>query len=391
MAPAYPQLTEYIEETGTGGYLIDADGVDSDQYYLLGFYATGSFITLYTGGEVRLLIADLEYTRARDDSDVDIVRRYSEFEYGSLVVDHGSTKAGPLATAAFLAEYGIDSVSVPPSFPNGTADILRDHGIEVVTDFDDTVTSIRAVKTDEEIEHIAETQRANEAAMAVAEETLERATVDMGVLRLDGGVLTSERIRRAIEVTLLDEDCELSECIVASGEESAKPHAVGSGPIEPGEPIIVDIAPRNGASRYAADMTRTFVKGEPGEKIWEWYDVTREAYDVALGVIEPGVTGEAVNDAVCDVFEREGYQTLRSNESIEDGFIHPTGHGIGLDVHELPKLSWGGQELRPGQVVAVEPGLYEQGVGGVRLEDLVVVTETGYEHLTDYPPQLGIV
>jgi Xaa-Pro aminopeptidase len=183
----------------------------------------------------------------------------------------------------------------------------------------------------------------------------------------------------------------LSDCIVASGAEGALAHAVGSGPIEAGEPIIIDIFPRNKESRYFGDMPRTFVKGEPEAKIQEWYDLTREAYETALETVQAGVMGKEVHDAVCEVFEREGHPTLRTDESTEDGFNHSTGHGVGLDVHELPSLSQFGGELRPGHVVTVEPGLYEQGTGGVRLEDLVVVTETGYENLNDYPQELGVV
>lgn len=389
MTCAYPQLTTFLDAAGTDGYLIDADGEDSNQYYLSGF--PGGFVTLYTDGAVRLLVPDLEYTRAISDSDADSVQRFSTFDYGSKVNEHGRLKAKPLTVAAFLAEYAVDSVSVPPSFPNGTADILRDHDIGIVTDYEDSVCGIRAVKTDEEIEQITATQRATENAMAVAERMLERATIEAGVVHLEGDILTSERVRRAIEVTLLEEGCGLSDCIVASGAEGAQGHAIGSGPIHAGEPIIVDIAPYTTESRYFADMTRTFVKGEPEAKIREWYDVTREAYEVALEMIQTGVTGEAVNHAVCDAFERAGYPTLRTDESTESGFTTSTGHGIGLDVHERPKLSWGGGELRPGHVVTVEPGLYERGVGGVRLEDLVVVTEAGYENLTEYPRALGVV
>ncbi len=124
------------------------------------------------------------------------------------------------------------------------------------------------------------------------------------------------------------------------------------------------------------------MKGDPEAKIQERYDLTREACEVALEMIQAGVTGRAVHDAVCDVFEREGYPTLRTDPSTEDGFNHSTGHGVGLDVHELPSLSQFGGELRPGHVT-VEPGLYEQGTGVVRLEDLIAVTETGYENLID--------
>lgn len=391
MAPVYPQLTTSLDEAGTDGYLIDADGEDSNQYYLSGYYAPDNFVTLYTNGEIRLLVSPLEYTRAVSESDGNRVRKFSGFDFADKATEHGRTKTGPLTTEAFLSEYGIDSVSVPVSFPTGTTDVLRDQGIEVITDYDDVMSDIRAVKSDEEIEHIAATQRANEQAMTVAEGMLERATVEKGVLRLEGEILTSERVRRAIGITLLEEGCELNVGIVASGAEGAKAHAVGSGPIEAGEPIIIDIAPRNEESRYFGDMTRTFVKSEPESKIQEWYDLTREAYEAALETIQAGVTGETVDDAVCDVFERAGYPTLRADESTEDGFNHSTGHGVGLDMYEQPSLSRFGGELQPGHVVTVEPGLYEQGIGGVRLEDLVVVTETGYENLNDYPPELGMV
>ncbi|WP_049921311.1 M24 family metallopeptidase [Halopiger djelfimassiliensis] len=386
-----PQLSTVLEENGTDGYLLVASSDESNQYYLSGYRMPGVFVTLYTDDGIRLLVPDLEYTRACAESDAETVRRFSDFEYGSLVVEHGRAKARPLITAAFLSAYGIRSVSVPDSFPTGTAAILRDRGIEIEPVYDEPVERLRAVKTETEIEHVVETQRANEQAMAAAEDLLKRATVEDGVLSVDGDVLTSERVRRTIEATLLSEGCGVCDCIVAAGAEGAVGHAVGSGPIEADEPIIVDIAPQGKASGYCSDMTRTFVKGNPDPTIRDWYALVREAHDEALETIEPGVTGEAVNEAVCEVFEREGYPTPRTDEATENGFLGSTGHGVGLDVHELPRLSWGGGELQSGHVVAVEPGLYERGTGGVRLEDVVVVTETGYENLTDYPRELRVL
>ena len=391
MAPRYPTLDTHLEETGTDGYLIDADGEDSNQYYLSGYHAPDNFVTVYADGEVRLLTSTLEYTRANTDSDGDAVHRLSEFDYGDLVDEHGKARARPYATVAFLEASGVGSVSVPVSFPTGTADLLREQGIEVHPDYDDVVGATRGVKTEAEVEHIRETQRATEEAMAAAEEMLERADVEGGELTLDGELLTSERVRETIELTLLEAGCGLSDCIVASGPECAQAHSRGSGPIAEGDPITIDIFPRNLESRYFSDMTRTYVKGEPDERIREWYDLTREAHDVALETIAAGVTGAEVHDAVCDVFEEAGYPTLRTDESTEDGFFHSTGHGVGLDVHEPPRLGRGGETLEPGHVVTVEPGLYEQGVGGVRLEDIVVVTETGCENLTEYPRELGVV
>ena len=391
MSAPYPALDSFLDEAGTDGYLLDADGSDSDLAYLSGFRAPGHFLTLYADAEVRLLVPDLEYTRAVDESDAEDVTPFSALDYGATVAEYGRAKAKPLVAAAFLAEAGVESISVPVGFPTGTAEVLREQGIEVVPDYDDAVGRVRAVKSDREIEHIAATQAAAEDALAVAEELLARASVDDGVLRLDGAVLTSERVREEIRSHLREAGSEPQECIVASGAEGALGHASGSGPIDAGDPIVVDIAPQDEASGYFGDVTRTFVKDEPDGWTRERYDLTREAHAAALDAIEPGVTGEAVNEVVCDVFEREGYPTLRTDESTSDGFTSSTGHGVGLDLHERPKLSWGGQELQPGHVVTVEPGLYEEGVGGVRLEDLVVVTAEGYENLTDYPRDLRVV
>jgi len=137
-------------------------------------------------------------------------------------------------------------------------------------------------------------------------------------------------------------------------------------------------------------MTRTFLVGEASETVREWYDLTERAYEAALDVVEPGATGAEVHDAVCDVYEDAGEPTLRSDDAAETGFIHSTGHGVGLDVHEMPSVGPNGGELEPGHVITIEPGLYDPDVGGVRLEDLVVVTEDGYENLTDYPMDLVI-
>jgi len=137
-------------------------------------------------------------------------------------------------------------------------------------------------------------------------------------------------------------------------------------------------------------MTRTFCVGEPGETIREWYDLTRSAKAAALETLEAGISGSEVHDAACDVYEDAGLPTLRDDASTDTGFIHTTGHGVGLDVHEFPRLSEDDNELRAGHVVTIEPGLYDPDVGGVRSEDLVVVTDEGHENLTDYPEHLRL-
>jgi Xaa-Pro aminopeptidase len=383
-------LDAYLDETGHDGYLVEADSEDSDQYYLSGFDAPDPFVTLYDG-EVHLLFArSLEFARAKRESRAATVERYVDFDHAAYVEEHGRKAASSYVLRDFLDSYGADSVAVPPRFPLAVADGLRDRGVAVAPDPEGTVTGIRATKTDTEVDHVRSAQRANEAAMAAAEELIAGAQVRDGTLYHDGDPLTSEAVKTEIEVTLLGHGCALDETIVACGAEAADPHERGSGPLSADEPVIVDIFPQNKETKYHADMTRTFCRGTPSETVEEWFDVTDEAREAALDVVEAGVTGEAVHDAVCDVYEEAGLPTLRADESTETGFIHSTGHGVGLDVHELPHVSPGGAELESGHVLTVEPGLYDPDVGGVRIEDIVVVTDDGHENLTDYPVELVV-
>jgi Xaa-Pro aminopeptidase len=389
MEPDLSRLDAFLDGRADG-YLIEADSSDSDQRYLSGFDAPDPFVTLYTG-EVHLLVSGLEYGRARSESRAETVSRFADYDYRAKVEEHGRTGAKPRMIAEFLADHDVGGVVVPARFPLALADGLRERDVSVEAETDDVLTGIRAVKTEEEVEHIREAQRANEAAMRTAEALLRESSVgDEGVLHHGGEPLTSERVRREIEIELLRRDHALDETIVSCGADAADPHDRGSGPLRANETIVIDVFPRSKESKYHADMTRTFVVGEPSETAREWYDLTAEAKEAAMETIEAGVTGEAVHAAACDVYEEAGLPTLRSDESAETGFIHSTGHGIGLDVHELPRLSESGEKLEAGHVVTVEPGLYDPEVGGIRLEDLVVVREDGYENLTDYPQEFAI-
>jgi len=391
MNPDFAGLDAYLDETDADGYLVDADSMDSDQYYLSGFDAPDPFVTLYDGETHLLFPRSLEFGRAKRESRAETVERYVDFGHADLVEEHGPDDAVSHVLARFLDAYDVESVAVPPRFPLRTADGLRARGVSVTADTDGTVTEIRATKTETEIDHVRAAQRANEAAMAAAESLLSGAEVaDDGTLTDEGDPLTSERVKEEIEVTLLRHGCSLDETIVACGADAADPHDRGSGPLTAGEPVIVDIFPQDKATKYHADMTRTFCKGEPTETVREWYELTEQAKDAAFDALEPGATGADVHDAVCDVYEDAGMATLRSDDRAETGFIHSTGHGVGLDVHELPRLSPSGGELEPGHVVTIEPGLYDPEVGGVRIEDIAVVTEDGYENVTDYEQQLVV-
>ena len=182
--------------------------------------------------------------------------------------------------------------------------------------------------------------------------------------------------------------------IVAGGVQATDPHEEGHGPLRSGEAIILDIFPVDKASRYYADMTRTVIKGEPNEELQKMYDAVLESQEAALGMIRAGVNGKDIHQKVSDVLHERGYKTLVHDQEegtpLRTGFFHGTGHGVGLEIHEAPRISLSDDELRLGDVVTVEPGLYDPQVGGVRIEDLVVVTEDGCRNLTDFPKEFRI-
>ena len=393
MDPDFDRLDGYLDENGLDGYAFYDDASNSDLYYVTGFTAPDPFFAVYTPERTAVLVSSLEYGRAKSESRADVVKRFSDYDYQAMREEYGQGEAYERLHVTFLADIGCDSVAVQSKFPVGPADALRDGGVDVEADdangrldvASSTIEDIRATKTDEEVEHVRAAQRANEAAMARAEGLIRGADVDEdGQLVHDGDVLTSEAVTEAIEVELLRHGCALDETIVACGSDAADPHNRGSGPLDAGEFVIVDIFPQDKTTNYHSDMTRTFVNGEPTETQQEWYDVTHEAMQAALDAVEPGTSGQAVNQAVVDVYDEHGFPTIHTDPETETGFIHSTGHGVGLDVHEKPSLAQSGGDLQAGHVVTIEPGLYDPAVGGVRIEDIVVVTEDGYENLTDY-------
>ena len=390
MDPDFSQLDAYLAENGLDGYLVQADESDANQRYLSGFTAPDPFTTLYDG-EVHLLVSPLEYGRAEREARAATVERGEDYDSTAKTEEYGDVEGSHRTLAAFCREYGAESVGVPESFPAGTADGIREQGMDVTADHEGIIEHIRAAKHEAEIEHMRAAQAANERAMVAAEELLRAADIaDDGTLVRDGEPLTSERVKEEIEVSLLREGYALDTTIVACGADAADPHDRGSGPLRADEPIIVDIFPRSKETGYYADMTRTFLKGEPSDTIREWYDLTQEAKEAAFDVLEAGVSGSEVHDAVCDVYADAEMDTLRDDPEAETGFIHSTGHGVGLDIHEYPRVSATENELEAGMVVTIEPGLYDPAVGGVRIEDIVVVREGGYENYTDYEESLVV-
>jgi len=389
MDPDFSLLNDFLERTDADGYLIEANSENADQRYMSGFDAPDPFITLYDGEDIHLLLPGMECRRADRESRARTVTRNETYGVEGRIRIYGAERnRGVLA--GFLHAHGIESVAVPYWFPAATVEGLRKEGVTVRFDTEGVLLSMRARKRSDEIEFIRECQRANEAAMATVERLLTEATVVENVLHLNGEVLTSERVRTEIERELLRHDCshQHQEPVIACGSAAADPHDRGSGPLYAGETILVDIFPKNTASQYFSDISRTFVKGEPHPKIKRWSELVVDAQQAALDQIEPGVSAPSIHDAACEVFEEAGFETKRTNPRTDVGFTHRTGHGLGLSIHEDPRIGPKGDTIQPGNVFTVEPGLYDPDVGGVRIEDLVVVTEDGYENLTEYPVEL---
>jgi Xaa-Pro aminopeptidase len=204
--------------------------------------------------------------------------------------------------------------------------------------------------------------------------------------------LTVAEVKAAMSVVFAEHGTTADEFIVAPGAQGAVGHDMGSGPVPPGVPVVIDVWPRDNESFMYCDMTRTFVVGDVPDDVRRWHGLCKDALDRSVAAIAEGATGRAVYDAACDVFEAAGEPTQRTKEpgkALADGFFHGLGHGVGLEVHEEPGLGLAGTDtLRAGDVVTVEPGCYRRGYGGVRLEDLVLVTADGAETLTRYPYDL---
>ena len=286
---------------------------------------------------------------------------------------------------------GLERAAVPHTFPAGYVDRLRESGIELVVD-QEAFDRRRRAKNEAELAGIRRAQLAAEAGMRAAADLISAAEPRNGSLVLEGEDLTVERVKAAIARAFDEHGCTADDFVVAPGAQGAVGHDMGSGPIAPGEPVIVDLWPRDRESACFADMTRTFTAGDASPEIRNYHRLTREVLAHVTGLVRPGVTCRTLFDASCELFEAEGHPTLRTKrdgEVLGDGFFHGLGHGVGLEVHESPYLTSSPEgDLVAGDVITLEPGLYRQGHGGVRLEDLVLVTADGAEVLTDFPYDL---
>jgi Xaa-Pro aminopeptidase len=355
------------------------------------------FLYLEHDGAKHVVIGSMEIPRLKEIGGL-TCHAYEELGSDELIASGCDYKQlhEEIAVRA-VQQLGVGSAVVPAGFPIFLADRLRREGVELTADselFDER----RRVKTQDELRGIRRAQHAAEAGMSAARDLLRRAEPDGagqdgGMLRVDGDPLTVEQIKSAIAHAFLQEGANADEFIVSHGAQAAIGHHMGAGPIHAGETVVIDLWPRDNETACFADMTRTFVVGEIPEEIREWHRLCKEALDASIERIADGADGRAIFDVSCAIFEAAGHPTQRTKEPgkpLDEGFYHGLGHGVGLEVHEAPGMGLASKKpLVAGDVVTVEPGLYRQGFGGVRLEDLVLVTKDGAENLTQFPYELA--
>ncbi|TAJ45453.1 M24 family metallopeptidase [Methanofollis fontis] len=373
-------LDDAIRAADCAAYVAYASSEEADFRYLTRFSVSDPLLYVRrTGEQAMLVVPQMEYERAAAEADAVPVTRAQSGFLRYLEEEKDSWRA--LARTA--ADLAGGPVLVPKSLPYWLGHLLEGQ-VSVRADLSGAVAEMRAVKSSAEIAAIRAAQEATQEAMERAIAMIRRSHPKGGVLHLDGAPLTSERVRSAMHLFLMERGYIARDTIVACGEETAMPHRQGEGPLLPDEPIVIDVFPRSERTGYHADMTRTVVRGEPSPEVAAMHEAVREAQDLGISLIRAGVSGSAVHNAVVALFRDAGY------DAGDRGFMHSLGHGVGLEVHEAPSLSPSGGALAAGNVVTVEPGLYYPGTGGVRIEDMGAVTVNGFDNFTRYGRDLSI-
>lgn len=347
--------------------------------YVSGFRAVDPVTFLAKDAQHQyLLVPQLEHGRAEKESTSK--RHVRVLTPDDLSMTKAARKRLNGWVLALLKTTGVKSVTVPASFPLGVARRLERAGVRVAVIKGDLFPE-RAIKTSAEVRQIRESQQAAVIAMRSAMAMMRSATIEKsGQLRYNGKTLTSEMVKGIIARVLLEHDCIGKDTIVAGGVQAADPHDTGMGPLKAHEAIVIDIFPQHIEHGYWGDITRTFVRGAAPAKLKRMYRAVRAAQAAALNKVKSGVKCVTVHRAAVKEMVARGFRTEVVNGRCV-GFIHSTGHGVGLAIHEEPAVGMGETRLKNGNVITIEPGLYYPDIGGIRVEDTVVVAPGGWRYL----------
>jgi Xaa-Pro aminopeptidase len=370
--------------------LIYADSErDANLLYATGLFVPDPFIYLNLGRRPLLVMSDLEVDRARVQAPHCQVVSLSEI-YQQLRASGLKHPCAADVIGKILRTKKIRRVTVPDNFPLGLALELKKLGITAQPRAG-TFFAEREIKTTAEVKKLSAALGMAEVGMAEAMQALRNSKIARGKSLIYRNVpLTSERLRAVIDTAILQAGGLAANTIVAGGRQGCDPHERGHGPLRAHEPIIIDIFPRSQATGYFGDITRTVVRGRASEAVQKLYETVKRGQKIAFQKVCNGASTSAIHHAVLSYFEQQGFETGKIDGRMQ-GFFHGTGHGLGLEIHEAPRMgSTSIGELKTGQVVTVEPGLYYPEIGGVRLEDVALVTPTGARNLTKFEKILEI-
>ena len=358
--------------------------------YATRFFVPDAFLLLVQDGRSTIMLSDLEVDRGRKVATVDEVVSISEFTEEHKKALGKQPSFGKVASH-FLRSRRVKRAVVPEKFPLALSRELARGGIEVAPPKKGLFWPARLHKQPDELDHLRHALKITAVGMARGIEVLSAAKAPKTgdrTLRWGGGVLTSERLRAEIESAILHAGGMPANTIVAGGEQACDPHERGSGPLRAGELIILDIFPRMTGTGYYGDMTRTVVKGRATDAQRDLWHTVQEGQRMAIAGTHAGADGLELHEGVKEFFKQRGYPTeLRDGRHV--GFFHGTGHGLGLELHEEPRFQRT-KSFEAGMVFTIEPGLYYPGLGGVRIEDVVAVTEAGCDLLSDFEQRLEI-
>ena len=365
--------------------IVAQSDIDADMLYATKFWAGDPFIFLQQNGKRTIVLTDLEMGRGRKTAKVDEFASFNELE---REVQGNSKQAPPFekVLAHFLRKRGVKNATVPANFGLGYARELAKDNIDLSM-ADGLFWPAREAKTDEELKLIGRALRITEAGMKRAMDVLKASRPKGKKLMWSGKPLTSELLRAEIDTTILRAGGVAMNTICAGGDQACDPHERGHGPLYANSLIILDIFPRDAQTGYWGDMTRTVVRGRASQAQRKLWETVKDGQELALREVKAGVDGMKIHKAIQALFMKRGYPT-EVRKGVNVGFFHGTGHGLGLEIHEYPRVQK--VVLKERQVVTVEPGLYYPGLGGVRIEDVVVVTKEGSKILSRFPKQLEI-
>jgi len=366
--------------------IVAPSDTDADMLYATRIFIGDPFIFLQQKGKRTLVLSDLEIDRAKKNAKADEFVMFNQLEREV----QGKAKKAPAyekVLAHFLTKRGVKRALVPANFPLGFANEIKRNGIALETS-NGLFWPAREKKTAEEIRLLERALRMTETGMKRGMEILKASKPGAGKkLKWSGKTLTSETLRAEIDSAILRAGGVPTNTIVAGGDQACDPHERGFGPLRADSLIILDIFPRDGKTGYWGDMTRTVVRGRASEQQRKLWEAVKAGQTLALKRIKAGVDGMSIHQAITELFERRGFPTeVRDGRRV--GFFHGTGHGLGLEIHEYPRLQK--VVLKAGQCLTVEPGLYYPGIGGARIEDVVIVEKDGCRILSRFPKQLEI-